>query len=235
MAYLWRGNRATIFTGTRNLGRALDSGGRSPGAKRLRFRTSRHFLRWRWKSSITPDLPGYKPDWVLRFDVRHTDLPAPGTVPAARRVHFGAVGTACRRPAGHLLRQRRVSRRSILIYLRAMVLPDLQLPRGDAAGASAHNDPPNCTPPLWLVCGHTWPAIHCAIHWRQTAHHGEFMVKEFDLEPSSDLWITARSGCGCPARRRARSTLEYAITLTASLASEMLAENRRVGLVTQGG
>ncbi len=60
------------------------------------------------------------------------------------------------------------------------------------------------------------------------------MVKEFDIEPSGDLWIVLDLDAAVQTGEGAASTLEYAITLTASLATQMLAENRRVGLASQG-
>ena len=60
------------------------------------------------------------------------------------------------------------------------------------------------------------------------------MVRQFDVEPSGDLWIALDLDQGVQTGEGAESTLEYAITLTASLATQMLAENRRVGLASQG-
>lgn len=79
-----------------------------------------------------------------------------------------------------------------------------------------------------------------AIDWRKTAHVGgvsggvPFMVKQFDLEPSGDLWIVLDLDLVGHVGQGTESTLEYAVTLTASLATQMLAENRRVGLAAPG-
>lgn len=125
--------------------------------------------------------------------------------------------------------------RSILVYPRAMVLPDLHLPRGDAPGAARTNRRTlHTTTTVATVRPYVPGDPLRSIHWRQTARQGEYMVKEFDIEPSGDLWIVLDLDATVQAGEGAASTLEYAITLTASLATQMLAENHRVGLAGQG-
>jgi uncharacterized protein (DUF58 family) len=75
------------------------------------------------------------------------------------------------------------------------------------------------------------------IHWRTTARRStpndeEFFVKEFDLEPSGDLWIIVDMDAQAHAGQGAESTEEYAVILAASLANEMLLANHAVGLFT---
>ncbi len=183
------------------------------------------------------DLPGYHPDWVATVDV-HGSQSYPREGRCQRRGVFtlGPWELRSGDPLGIFsVRVEYPEARSILIYPRAMVLPDLQLPRGDAAGAARTHRPSRLyTTTVASVRPYVAGDPLRAIHWRQTAHHGEFMVKEFDLEPSGDLWIALDLDATVQQGEGARSTLEYAITLTASLVTEMLAENRRVGLVAQG-
>lgn len=183
------------------------------------------------------DLPGYRPDWVATLDVRGSQsYPRHGRCQRRGVFTLGPWELRTGDPLGIFsVRVQYSETRSILIYPRAMVLPDLQLPRGDAAGAARTHRPSRLyTTTVASVRPYVAGDPLRAIHWRQTAHHGEFMVKEFDLEPSGDLWIVLDLDADVQRGDGARSTLEYAITLTASLASEMLAENRRVGLAAQG-
>ena len=183
------------------------------------------------------DLPGYHPDWVATVDVRGSQsYPREGRCQRRGVFTLGPWELRSGDPLGIFsVRVEYPEARSILIYPRAMVLPDLQLPRGDAAGAARTHRPSRLyTTTVASVRPYVAGDPLRAIHWRQTAHHGEFMVKEFDLEPSGDLWIALDLDAAVQQGEGARSTLEYAITLTASLATEMLAENRRVGLVAQG-
>jgi uncharacterized protein (DUF58 family) len=183
------------------------------------------------------ELPGYYVDWVASVDAKnhqthHTE---------GRCAHRGVftIGPWELR-TGDPLGLFRVSveipeMRSILVYPRAMVLPDLNLPRGDAPGAARTNRRTlHTTTTVATVRPYVAGDALRSIHWRQTAHQGDFMVKQFDVEPSGDLWIALDLDAGVQAGEGAESTLEYAITLTASLATQMLAENRRVGLASQG-
>ena len=73
------------------------------------------------------------------------------------------------------------------------------------------------------------------IHWRSTAHTGRYMVKVFDADKSrhraEDYWVildmgTSHSGQGDD------STVEYAVTLAASLAKEYIANGYKFGLIS---
>ena len=93
------------------------------------------------------------------------------------------------------------------------------------------------------------------IHWSSTARHGRFMVKEFEQDPQSDIWLFLDAESEIQATlpeqdisyqkdgwwlRRPnislpRNTFEYAISAAASLASFFLADRRAVGLVCAAG
>lgn len=183
------------------------------------------------------ELPGYHVDWVASVDARNNQ-----TNHAKGRCQHRGVFTIgpWELRTGDPLGLFRVTieypeTRSILVYPRAMVLPDLHLPRGDAPGAARTNRRTlHTTTTVATVRPYVPGDPLRSIHWRQTARQGEFMVKEFDIEPSGDLWIVLDLDVTVQAGEGAASTLEYAITLTASLATQMLAENRRVGLASQG-
>jgi uncharacterized protein (DUF58 family) len=90
------------------------------------------------------------------------------------------------------------------------------------------------------------------ISWTTTARTGKLMVKEFELDPTADIWIVldmdARSHVRGPAPGQAEadgndgplaqllanSTEEYAVTVAASLARHFLNQNRTVGLIASG-
>lgn len=100
------------------------------------------------------------------------------------------------------------------------------------------------------------------IHWLSTARTGRLMTKEFELDPSADVWIfldlyegvevsmpwqPVRPEAGVFSlsrlRRRSReesvvlppSTTEYAITIAASTARYFLLRNRAVGMIWDDG
>ncbi|MBV6395716.1 MAG: hypothetical protein HFACDABA_01297 [Anaerolineales bacterium] len=95
------------------------------------------------------------------------------------------------------------------------------------------------------------------IHWPTTARRGELMVKEFDRDPQTEIWLfldlqsnvhyekkyneIARGNPDQwmlgrrPAFRLPPSTLEYSISIAASLAHYFLAQKRAVGFACAGG
>jgi uncharacterized protein (DUF58 family) len=92
------------------------------------------------------------------------------------------------------------------------------------------------------------------IHWVSTARRNRLMVKEFELDPLAEVWIFVDAARAVQAsqpqpieefdpqdvwRKRFKfalppSTLEYAVTIAASLARYYLQRGRAVGLVYAG-
>lgn len=93
------------------------------------------------------------------------------------------------------------------------------------------------------------------IHWPSTARRGQLIVKEFEQDPQAEVWLfldaqasvhaqkpyepPVTGGEGWIFGKRPRfelppSTLEYAVSISASLAHYFLAQRRSVGLVTAG-
>lgn len=77
------------------------------------------------------------------------------------------------------------------------------------------------------------PLTH--IHWRSTARMGQFMVKEFDLDPTVDVTILLDLDPRVQAGQGEQSTEEYGVTIAASIASFLLRQKQlAVGLVISG-
>lgn len=95
------------------------------------------------------------------------------------------------------------------------------------------------------------------IHWPSTARTGRLISKEFELDPTADIWLfldldkEAHADLGWPepafqqetrlpwepvARglTLAPSTLEYGVTIVASLANHFIARDRAVGFLAYG-
>ncbi|MGO8946298.1 MAG: DUF58 domain-containing protein [Ktedonobacterales bacterium] len=73
------------------------------------------------------------------------------------------------------------------------------------------------------------------IHWPTTARLGQFMVKEFDLDPTIDVVIVLDLDRDVQAGEGDSSTEEYGVTIAASLASYLLRQQElAVGLVVSG-
>ena len=101
------------------------------------------------------------------------------------------------------------------------------------------------------------------IHWPSTARRGQVMVKEFEQDPQAEVWLFVDAQETVHYQKESSaalasnvdpllfkldafllghrpdfhlppSTLEYAVTISASLAHYFLGQNRAVGLVTSG-
>ncbi len=93
------------------------------------------------------------------------------------------------------------------------------------------------------------------IHWKSTARHGRLIVKEFELDPSADIWLFLDMDKGVhlgTMREQAADTSllplwvaqasqqiqptteEYAIVVAASIAKHFIRRGKSVGLITYG-
>jgi uncharacterized protein (DUF58 family) len=124
---------------------------------------------------------------------------------------------------------------SFVVYPRVAYLPGIQLPRGEAAGAARHHkralaDTTDAGGVRPFAPGDALRRVH----WPTTARRRALFVKEFDLEPSGDLWILLDLDGAVQAGQGADSTEETGVTIAASLTHAALAENRAVGLAISG-
>ena len=102
-----------------------------------------------------------------------------------------------------------------------------------------------------LVRGNTWTPSPIAstvrdyvpgdsvahIHWPATAHMGKLMIKEFEREPSGPadaVWVMLDLDARVQAGVGAESSVEYSVTIAASIAKRFLDAGRTVGVVING-
>ncbi|HEX9017038.1 MAG TPA: DUF58 domain-containing protein, partial [Chloroflexota bacterium] len=71
------------------------------------------------------------------------------------------------------------------------------------------------------------------IHWLSSARLGRLMVKEFDLDPISDVWLILDLDDQVQAGSGPDSTEEWSVSVAASLARYFADQDRQVGLITQ--
>lgn len=145
---------------------------------------------------------------------------------------------------------------NIIIYpatipLHNFHLPEGRIPGGEATRRRTHYLTTNVSTVRDYAPGDSFNRIH----WRTTARTGRLMVKEFELDPTSDIWLILDVDPthhlaqpwslppldGRPAvlwtERNTRlelipATIEYAVTAAASVAQRYLTERRAVGLIT---
>ncbi len=145
--------------------------------------------------------------------------------------------------------------RDLVVYPAVIDLVGFRLPVGDLPGGSATQRrtqflTPNASGVRQYMPGDSFNRIS----WKSTARTGQLMVKEFELDPTSDIWIVvdmdmrhhARANVSQTMQARAMlnspdgalpiefwldSTEEYSVTLGASLANHFLEQTRNVGMI----
>lgn len=135
----------------------------------------------------------------------------------------------------------------VLVYPRTTPLPEFSMPSAELPGGQdvksrAYHVTPNVASIREYQPGDSFNRIH----WRSTARTGRMMVKEFELDPTAEIYVVLdmqervhqalagqrRKGEGQP--RISESTEEYAVQAAASIMRHLIEKNRTVGLVAWG-
>ncbi len=125
-----------------------------------------------------------------------------------------------------------------------------ELPGGDALRRRTHHVTTNVSGVRDYQPGDSFNRIH----WRSTARTGRLIVKEFELDPTADVWLfpdmhtQVQAGSVTPFSEQMLPALlqkelfvtlepateEYTVAVAASLGKHFLARSRAVGLAAQG-
>ncbi len=121
---------------------------------------------------------------------------------------------------------------SILVYPQPVELAEIRLPPAELLGEGQFHKPAHyVTSSAVSVRQYEYGDSYNRIHWPSTAHARELMVKLFEMDPSSDVWIVIDLDHAVQAGKDDESTEEYAITLAASVAFHFCRSSRSVGLL----
>ncbi|MBI5842247.1 MAG: DUF58 domain-containing protein [Chloroflexi bacterium] len=139
----------------------------------------------------------------------------------------------------------------MLVNIQAFVMPPGLLPGGQVIRRKSADMTPHAAGVREYVHGDAMKRIH----WLTSARRGQLMVKEFDQDPQSEVWIfldaqekvhvekqhkqsevpmEAMLFGRRPTFQLPPSTLEYSATIAASLARYFLLQRRAVGLISAG-
>jgi uncharacterized protein (DUF58 family) len=182
------------------------------------------------------DFPGHHLDGVLSLGpVGHKVWELRSVCTRRGRFSLGPVWVTSGDPFGIF----RVSRKltdgtTVVVYPRAVPLPRFgrvpgELPGGSLQGVRVQFSTPNVSSVREYRPG---DAVN-RIHWPTTARTTRLMVREFELDPTADVWIVLDLNADVHAGSGLASTEEYAVTAAASLARHLLDQGRAVGLVSQ--
>ncbi len=139
----------------------------------------------------------------------------------------------------------------LLVYPATVDVSSFVLPVGELPGGSTTKGrTPQITPNAVGVREYLPGDSFNRISWPTTARTGHLMVKEFELDPTADVWMvldmdgrthvqgtvqgTNPEHDDPLARLLLNSSEEYAVTVAASLARHFLNQNRTVGLMATG-
>ncbi len=174
------------------------------------------------------------------------------------RFTLGPITLSSGDPFGLFKMQRHLSRTfTMIVYPATIELPALaqplgQLPGGGAMRRRTHYVTTNVAGVREYAPGDSFNRIH----WPSTARTGRLIVKEFELDPTADIWlfldmqrkvqagsawetIPGQEGPAILWKERPRleldpTTEEYGVTIAASLARHFIHLNRAVGLIAYG-
>jgi len=124
---------------------------------------------------------------------------------------------------------------SFIVYPQLIEMPGLPLPWGSAAGNSRSSlrTLHVTTDASGVRDYQPGDSLH-RIHWLHSARLGQLHSKEFDLEPSGNLWIILDMDAAVHAGENEESTEEYAVKIAGAMIHAAIRENKAVGLVAYG-
>jgi hypothetical protein len=149
---------------------------------------------------------------------------------------FGPVQVTSGDPFGLFRVSRRFGERQpVLVYPRALDLPRFYVPPANLPGDTrfrrrTHTITPNAAGVRPYAEGDSFSRIH----WLSTARTGQIMVKLFELDPASDIWIVLDLDRRSHYGEGDDGTEEQSVRIAASVARFFLNANRAVGFVAYG-
>jgi uncharacterized protein (DUF58 family) len=147
---------------------------------------------------------------------------------------FGPLTAVAQDPFGVFhLKRTFGSPRQLIVYPAIVPVPPFLLPLTHLAGESrTHRRVFHTTTSASSLREYLPGDAYKRIHWPSTARFQKVMVKEFDLEPSSDYWVVLDLEQRVQAGSGDESTEEYGVAIAASLAKRYLELNVKVGLLS---
>lgn len=203
-----------------------------------------------WASRVVNSLPpGRQRGWTVRTYCRRRG-----------RFTLGPVTLATGDPLGLWRFERHIPTTSTMVVYPATVdLPGFEPPVGRLTGGDAlHRRTHFVTTNVSGVREYAPGDSFNRIHWASTARTGRLMVKQFELDPTADVWIVLDMEkavqVGAPVAEEAESlsqvpavlwtpqlklpidssTEEYGVTVAASIARHFLKQKRAIGFIAYG-
>jgi uncharacterized protein (DUF58 family) len=183
------------------------------------------------------DMPGHNANQVITLGPRESRAWRSTTVCRLRGLYsVGPVTVTTGDPFGFFKYTKTYGRpQNVLIYPRATELPNFYVPPANLPGEGrfrkrTHYVTPNASGIRPYEFGDSFNRIH----WPTTARTGEMMVKLFELDPASDIWVILDLDKSVHVAQGEEGTEEFGIKVAASIARYFLVANRSVGFISFG-
>ncbi len=178
-------------------------------------------------------LSDYQPGRVFSVGGESVTWRARGVYRKRGWMTFGPTSIRVQEPFGLFSQEARLrDRTTILVYPRVRPIPDLLASSAQQIGVSpsfgAWADYP---PETGGVRDYTSGDSFGRIHWPLSAHHNRLMSKTFEQPLTTDIWILLDLDRKVHFGDGEESTVEYAVSLAASMTSQVYSRGRQVGLI----
>ena len=178
-------------------------------------------------------IPDYQPGRVISVGGEIVRWKSRGVYRRRGWMSFGPTSLRVREPFGLFSQEMRLGQRTpVLVYPRVRPIPDLttasaqQIWTSPSFGAWA-----DYPPETGGVRDYTTGDSFGRIHWPLSKKHGKLMSKTFEQPLTTDLWILLDLDRNVHFGEGEESTVEYAVSLAASMASQVHGRGRQVGLI----
>lgn len=178
-------------------------------------------------------LEGYHPGRVVSLGRRAVAWTARGTYRTRGWTSFGPTRLRVSEPFGLFTTETHLDDRNrVLVYPRVRQLPDLVMTEAQHAGNAPRfgawaDYPPETAGVRDYAAGDAFGRIH----WPLSMKHGALVSKTFEQPLTADLWIVLDLCAESQHGSGEESTIEYAVSLAASVAMQIQSRGRLVGLI----
>jgi uncharacterized protein (DUF58 family) len=179
----------------------------------------------------------YQPGRVISLGRQTVTWRARGVYRQRGWVTFGPTRVRVSEPFGLFTEDRRENQKNqVLVYPRVRTLPELIMPASQHVGTSQRfgnwaDYPPETGGVREYAPGDSFGRIH----WPLSQKHEQLMSKTFEQPLTADLWVVLDLHRSVHFGEGEESTLEYAVSLAASVALQVHSRGRRVGLIVNDG
>ena len=236
IAYLWaNANSANLEVSVGRPNDRLQEG--QFFEERLRVRNT-SWLAKLWLEVEDPsDIPGHAARRIVSLGPRASTTWKTSTLCERRGLFtLGPVRVTSGDPFGFFRFEKTYGHsQTILVYPTATELPSFYLPPANLPGEGrfrrrTHYVTPNASGVRDYEPGDSFNRIH----WPSTARTNQLMVKLFELDPASDIWIILDLEAAVHVGEGDDGTEEAAVKAAASIARYFLVANRSVGFISFG-